>query len=516
MPSFRSVAAAALLGLSAVAKADSLTCQSLESTSSISIDKPLSLEYTSENNEYWSTGCAALKPACIIKPASAAEMSTVIKTLNQNNETFAIKSGGHNPNQNFSSIDGGPLISTADLNEVTLDKDSMTVRVGPGNRWEDVHKVLDGTNTTVIGGRIGNVGVGGYIVGGGLSFLSAEYGWAANNLVEAEVVLANGTITTASATQNADLFKALKGGGANFGIVTTYTLKAHPINDIWGGNLIFAASDDTDKALLAALQNFTQNYPDEKAGIILTSEITGANLVHIWIMFLFYDGPEPPAGVFDMFTSLKPITNNAKTRSYYDLLAFNNWAVLKGSAYTIATETTPLLAQDASADAVNTTLAHLEDCYEHWVNVSKSYAAVPGLVASVAFQPYPAVFARKAREMDAAVGNGDGDLIAFDDAADRIIFEFDFSYWRGLPVLDEKIDSATVELYGGMKDIIDAAVADGRVPDVYRPLFMNDGYFRQDYWGRIDAESRAFAEGVQQSVDPKVFWGSRSAGGFLL
>lgn len=113
-----------------------------------------------------STGCAALKPACIIKPASAQEMATVVKTLNQNNETFAVKSGGHNPNQNFASIDGGPLISTADLNEVTLDRASMTVRVGPGNRWEDVHEVLDGTNVTVVGGRIGNVGVGGYVVGG--------------------------------------------------------------------------------------------------------------------------------------------------------------------------------------------------------------------------------------------------------------------------------------------------------------------------------------------------------------
>lgn len=93
-------------------------------------------------------------------------MSTVIKTLYNNNETFAVKSGGHNPNQNFSSIDGGPLVSTAKLNEVILDEASKTVRVGPGNRWEDVHKVLDGTGYTVIGGRIGNVGVGGYIVGG--------------------------------------------------------------------------------------------------------------------------------------------------------------------------------------------------------------------------------------------------------------------------------------------------------------------------------------------------------------
>ncbi|OJD31570.1 fad binding domain-containing protein [Diplodia corticola] len=511
MPSFRSVAAAALLGLGAVANADSLTCQSLASMSSISIDLPLTLDYTTENNEYWSTGCAALKPACIIKPASAAEMSTVIKTLSQNNETFAVKSGGHNPNQNFSSIDGGPLISTAELNEVTLDRDAMTVRVGPGNRWEDVHKVLDGTNTTIIGGRIGNVGVGGYILGGGLSFLTAEYGWAANNLVEVELVLANGTITTASATNNADLFKALKGGGANFGVVTTYTLKAHPIGDVWGGNLIFTASDATDKALLAALQNFTQNYPDEKAGIILTSEITLTNLVHIWIMFLFYDGPSPPAGVFDMFTDLNPGINNAKTRSYYDLLSYNNWAVLKGSAYTIATETTPLLAQDASDSAVNTTLAHLEECYAHWVTTSKSHAAIPGLVASLAFQPYPASFASKARAVDPQ-----GDLIAFDDAADRIIFEFDYSYLRGLSAVDVAADEATVELYGGMKDIVDAAVADGRAPDVYRPLFMNDGYFRQDYWGRLDAESRALAEGVRASVDPTGFWAGRSAGGFRL
>lgn len=513
MPSLRSVAAfCAAACLTAVANADSLTCQSLESTSNISIDHPLDLAYTSENSEYWSTGCAALKPACIIKPASAQEMSAVIKALNQNDEKFAVKSGGHNPNQNFSSIDGGPLVSTANLNEVTFDEASMTVRVGPGNRWEDVHKTLDGTGVTVVGGRIGNVGVGGYIVGGGLSFLSAEYGWAANNVVEFELVLANGTITTASSSTNADVFKALKAGGANFGVVTAYTLKAHPIGQVWGGNLIFDSSKSA--ALLHALQNFTQNYPDEKAGIILTSEITGANLVHIWIMFLFYDGPTPPAGVFDMFTSLSPITNNAKTRSYYDLLSYNNWAVLKGSFYTIATETVTLLDPSTPA-AVNTTYGVLEDCYAHWVNVSRSYAAVPGLVASMAFQPFPAAFARKALAIDQSLG-GDGDLLALDDSADRVIFEFDFSYLKGLAATDVKVDQATREVYEGMGDVIDAAVADGRAPAAYRPLFMNDGYHRQDYWARIAPESKTFAEDVKGRVDPDNFWGERSAGGFLL
>ncbi|KAI0788364.1 FAD binding domain-containing protein [Fomes fomentarius] len=513
MPSLRSITAlCGLAYLAAVANGESVTCQALKSSSNIKISRPLDLDFTTENNEYWSAGCAALTPACIIKPATAQEVSTVIKTLLKNNETFAVKSGGHNPNNYFASIDGGPLISTADLNEVTYDEDSQTVRVGPGNRWEDVVKVLDGTNVTIVGGRIGNVGVGGYILGGGLSFLSAEYGWAANNVLEFEVVLANGTITTASSTTNVGLFKVLKGGGGAFGIVTSYTLAAHPVGQVWGGNLVFGAEKSTE--LLQAVRNFTQNYPDEKAGIILTSEITLSNLLHIWIMFLFYDGPTPPPGVFDAFTSLNPGINTAKTRSYYDLLSFNNWAIVKGSVYTIATETTPLLPADSPA-AIDTTNAHLEEVFNHWVNVSKSYSEVPGLIASVAFQPYPAAFARKAREIDEGLG-GSGDLIAFDDSADRIIFEFDFSYLKGLPSTDDKIDRATQEVYGGIKQIVDTAVSDGRVPDVYRPLFFNDGYWREDYWGRIHPDSRSLAQSVQQQVDPTGFWKSRSAGGFFL
>lgn len=99
-------------------------------------------------------------------PSSAEELSAIFKFLQTNNETFAVKSGGHNPNNYFASVQGGPLISTSGLTEVTYDQASNTVAVGPGNRWEDVHAALDGTGVTVVGGRIGNVGVGGYLVGG--------------------------------------------------------------------------------------------------------------------------------------------------------------------------------------------------------------------------------------------------------------------------------------------------------------------------------------------------------------
>ncbi|KAK8199531.1 FAD binding domain-containing protein [Phyllosticta capitalensis] len=506
-----SLLSSAVVGLLAgSAAAGMLTCDTLKSQlQSNSVDGFTiawsgSTAYDNESDAYWSVGCSDLKPACIIEPSDAQGVAAAIKVLNQNNETFSVKSGGHNPNQNFSSISGGPLISTVNLKEVTYDASTNTVRVGAGNRWQDIIEVLQGHNAAAVGGRIGHVGVGGFILGGGLSFLSSQYGWAANNVEEFEVVLANASIVTASSSHNTDLYKALKGGGPNFGVVTTYTLKTHPIGEngqVWGGNLWFGG--DQNDAILAAVQNFTQNYPDPKAAIIATSEITVASLYQQWVIFLFYDGPEPPAGVFDMFTSLNPVVNNCKNRTYADLLTFNNWAVVNGSVYTISTATTPL-AKDP-----NITANHLQTCYQHWENVTNSMSAVLGLVGSFAFQPYPTLFAKVASE------NG-GDLMSFDEDADRIIFEFDYSYWPGTSDTDATVDQGTVQLYGGMKDIINQGVSDGRLPDVYRPVFMNDGYWREDYWGNIKKESREFAQRVRDSVDPGRFWNNRQAAGFKL
>lgn len=179
----------------------------------------------------------------------------------------------------------------------------------------------------------GSVGVGGYLLGGGLSFLSTQYGWAANNIVSYEIVLPNGTITTASNTTNTDLYQALKFGGSNFGIVTTFTLRAYPIGQIWGGNLIWIG-DDQSAGLLSAVRNFTENYDDPKAGIIVTSEMTIGVSTTLWVLFLFYDGETPPAGVFDEFLALDPSINSCTTRSYSDLLTANEAFVLRGSVYT--------------------------------------------------------------------------------------------------------------------------------------------------------------------------------------
>jgi FAD/FMN-containing dehydrogenase len=116
--------------------------------------------------DYRSTSCSSLLPACILVPTSAHEVATIITALLSNSESFAVKAGGHNPNRHYASVDGGPLINLKSLNEITYDASSSTVKLGPGNRWDAVANALETYSVTVVGGRIGHVGVGGYLVGG--------------------------------------------------------------------------------------------------------------------------------------------------------------------------------------------------------------------------------------------------------------------------------------------------------------------------------------------------------------
>ncbi|KAI1097748.1 FAD binding domain-containing protein [Jackrogersella minutella] len=473
------------------------TCETVENRTSITVLKPVSIDYDIEQTEYWSTYSGDLKPTCILEPETSEEVASILSILRENNETFAVKSGGHNPNNYFASVDGGPLISTKKLNEIIFDADSKTVRVGPGNRWDEVGEQLDATGYTVVGGRIGNVGVGGYLLGGGLSFMSTEYGWAANSILEYTVVLANESIVTVSEASHPDLFMVLKGGGSNFGIVTSYLLQAYAQGDIWGGNLEFEATAEKTAALLSAVRNFTENYPDAKAGIIMTAERTLATLLDIWVMFLYYNGPEPPPGVFDSFLDIGPTINTCKTQRYSDLLSGNNWAVVKGSVYTIGTETIPLPGPEDGPEIMGA-------IFDHWVNVSDTAKFVPGLIASIAFQPLP-------KEIATIASSKGGDMLDLDDDINRIIVELDYSFLFKSDY--DQIDMTMRSTYDGIGDIVKGYQQSGALPsDAYLPLFMNDCFYPQDYFGRLRPEKLELAQSVEADVDPDGFWKERTGG----
>lgn len=131
---------------------------------------------------------------------------------------FSVRSGGHSPNPGWSSInDTGILIDLQKMNRLTLSSDSAVVSLGPGLRWGDVYNALDPYGVSVIGGRIPHVGVAGLILGGAFFHFSGEYGLAADNVKNFEIVLADGIIANANAQKNTDLFWAFLGGGPKFG-----------------------------------------------------------------------------------------------------------------------------------------------------------------------------------------------------------------------------------------------------------------------------------------------------------
>lgn len=153
------------------------------------------------------------------------------------------------------------------MNTTTYNAASKTASIQPGSRWKPVFETLAEYGVAVTGGRDSDVGAGGFILGGGNSFWSASHGWACDNVVNFEVVLADGRIINANAEHHADLWTALKGGSGNLGIVTRFDMKtikyANPQNHIYGGSLIY--NPKSTKEAIAAFVDFADNQSNDLA-----------------------------------------------------------------------------------------------------------------------------------------------------------------------------------------------------------------------------------------------------------
>ena len=336
------------------------------------------------------------------------------------------------------------------------------------------------------------------ILPGGLSFLSAQYGWAANSVLEYDLVLPNGTAITASATSHPDLFLALKGGGNNFGVVTSFLMRAYPQSQqIWGGTMSFLHSDETAEKLLSALRAFAADSKDDKAAVILVAVRAPDLELDIWNLYTFYGGPEPPADVFDDFVSVGPVADTSATKSYFELMLETRENIINGTVYTMGTETVPLPEAEHASEVLNA-------IHDSWRKVGDGVlGSVTGLMTTTAYQPFTKGMAGIARE------NG-GDILDIDDDVDRIIVEHNFNHY--LPEEHDPVDQATVDSYEGVKKLVERFQEEGKLPDVYLPLFLNDIYFRQDYFGRMRPERRELAKRVVGEADPDGWWGSRTGG----
>ncbi|KAI0845082.1 FAD binding domain-containing protein [Daldinia vernicosa] len=185
----------------------------------------------------WYAENARFRPDCLVLPHNTEEVATALKALvNVNNGGgdwhIAVRSGGHSfPGSN--NIANGVTIDLTMMNSSSYDPETNLAKIQPGGRWRNTYADLQKAGVVVTGGRDGDVGVGGFLLGGGNSFFSGRMGFGCDSVKNYEVVLANGTIINANSTANSDLWRALKGGGSNYGIVTRFDMEALPTRDLY-------------------------------------------------------------------------------------------------------------------------------------------------------------------------------------------------------------------------------------------------------------------------------------------
>ncbi|KAL4866503.1 hypothetical protein BDV12DRAFT_210431 [Aspergillus spectabilis] len=197
------------------------------------------LEYEVRVQVYWNLN-SRLRPWCFFLPHDTTEVSRGIVALLEGSKEFrngagewhiAVRSAGHNMG-NTNNVEYGVTIDLFYLNQTTYDPSTNLASVSPGSRWQDVYAILHEHGVLVAGGRDGSVGVGGYIIGGGSSYHQSSQGFGCDTVKNFEVVLVDGTVVNANEHHHSGLWRALKGGGSNFGIVTRFDMEALPDNPL--------------------------------------------------------------------------------------------------------------------------------------------------------------------------------------------------------------------------------------------------------------------------------------------
>lgn len=259
-------------------------------------------------------------PGMLVMCADVADVMYAVNFGRENNLLIAVRGGGHNGG-GLGLCDEGMVIDLSGLKFVQVDTNDNTVRVGGGNLWGEVDHATHAFGLAVPAGIISSTGVGGLTLGGGVGYLSRMYGLTIDNLLEADMVLADGSFVTVNEKQNSDLFWAIRGGGGNFGIVTSFKFQAHPIKNIIGGPSLWPI--ERIEEVMEWYHDFLNNAPDELNGFIATMVIPGPpfpeelhNKMFCGIVWSYLGDPAKQEEVFKPVMDMEPVFHHVGEMPY--------------------------------------------------------------------------------------------------------------------------------------------------------------------------------------------------------
>ncbi len=247
-----------------------------------------------EARSVWN-GMIERTPAVVVRPTGAADVITAVEFGRDHDLPIAVKGGGHSV-AGHAVCDDGLVIDLAPMSSVRVDPDARRVRVGPGATMADLDHETQAFGLATPGGVISTTGVAGLTLGGGIGWLSRNYGLAIDNLRSVDIVTAEGELVTASENENPDLFWAIRGGSGNFGVVTSFEFDCHEVGpEVLFGPTVYAYDDAAD--VLARYQEFTRTAPRECSVWVNSVPAPPLPFLHedvhgtpVLILVCFYDG----------------------------------------------------------------------------------------------------------------------------------------------------------------------------------------------------------------------------------
>ncbi|KXN81968.1 Bifunctional solanapyrone synthase [Leucoagaricus sp. SymC.cos] len=260
------------------------------------------------------------RPACVVVPRKDVDIQLAMAAIYRDRVRYAVMSGGHTGMTGWNTVQDGVLIYFEKMNNITYDANRNRATIQPGVRWGEALEQLEPYGVAPMGGRLGNIGTG-LLLGGGISYLAPENGWSTDGITEMDVVLVNGQQVTATATNRySDLFRALKGGGSRFGIVTRFEVEpvrlGRSTDKNWYGGIVLVTVDE----LIRAAHKFTETNKDPKAAIlvVLGFVMQDDRPVASNIVAYFYRGSSLPKGAFGDLLDIPSVFKSLGPLSYFD------------------------------------------------------------------------------------------------------------------------------------------------------------------------------------------------------